>query len=598
MYPVSESYMIQADRNNRFEHVRGTIGGQSFGDNNIIGLNYTNRNSDTSDISFGSVYIGQLQLSVTGINIPRGSWRGQVINLEYGLEFPDHSIEWIPIGVFKVVKAEWNETSISLTANDIIADLDQPFSITQTTGTVFDLVSLACQLCGIGFARTEQEIRSLPNGTELLSLYPNNDIKTVRDFIGALAQVIGGYATATRDGKLTLRSWNESQLVISLKDRVRIIGTVFSDYSTSYSGISIVNIEDQTTSYYSNESGVGSVINLGSNPLLQYGSNEVKTRQRQAIADVTEDMTWTPFRIALLNNPVYDLGDIVKCIGGVAGSEVLYCCIMDIDWSFKQTISLQGYGSDPALASAKSKTDKIISGLISKTSENEVIFHTFENAQDFELDDDVIEDLLTLRFATINPKIVNIWHEINLDVTADPLGDGVVECQAFYYLDDELISYSPVTTWDNDGLHLLHLMYFIQNLEGGTAHKWNVKLKVKGGTATIDVGDIHASLYGQGLVASDSWDGILDIFDEISLSGHGKATFGTLTENISFDWNDVESIDCADVISLIGHGKATFGTLADQVDIEVIKEIYNIVSEDKLYDIVSEDGLYNLESED
>lgn len=599
MYNVSAEFLTALHKEARFENIKGTIGNSYFKSSDLMSVSFSNRCSDTADVTLGSCYIGQLEATfIPSFNaVTRGDWRGSEITLEWGLKLEDDSWEYIPIGHFTVTEANWSGQGITIKASDNISKLDRACAVTGTSGKIFDFMNLAAQECGLVLAQNEAYFLSLPNGNELFGLYPNSDIKTWRDFVSWVCQLFGGFAYADREGKLAVKSFEDLITVDNLTEREREYQTTFSDYTTKYDGISVVNIEDQTTSYYSNGQG-GAVINLGSNPFLQYGSNEVLTRQRLRIADVVEYIAYTPFNSGVLSNMAYDLGDILTCSGGVAGSGTLYCCVMSIDWTSKNLTNLQGYGADPSLVSGKSKTDKIISGLISKTSENEVIFHTFENAQDFELEDDVIEDLLTLRFATINPKIVNIWHEINLDVTADPLGDGVVECQAFYYLDDELISYSPVTTWDNDGLHLLHLMYFIQNLEGGTAHKWNVKLKVKGGTATIDVGDIHASLYGQGLVASDSWDGILDIFDEISLSGHGKATFGTLTENISFDWNDVDKIECADVISLIGHGKATFGTLADQVDIEVIKEIYNIVSEDKLYDIVSEDGLYNLESEE
>lgn len=516
MYPVSENFIIQMGKANRYEHLRGTIDNIPFYDDNIISLNYTNRNSDTSDISIGYCYTGQISAAFTGINISRGSWRGRTINLEYGLEFPDESIEWIPIGVFTVVKAEWTDTAINITASDILSVLDEPFVASQTNGSIYDLIMLACQELQIQFARTELEISNLPNGDQIFGLYQNNDIKTFKDFFGWISQLVGGYFTATRDGKLTLRSWNESQTVDSLGSRDRVIGSVFSDYSTRYSGISVVDIESNTTRYIPNESGVGTVINLGSNPFLQYGTKETQMIQLQNIADVTEDLNWTPFQISVLNNPAYDLGDLITCTGGVAGQEILSCCIMEIDWTIKQTTSLQGFGADPNLADARSKIDKEISGIMSRTSENEVIIHTFENSQAFTLGDDDPVEVVKIRFATINPKIINIWHEIELDVTADPEGDGVVTCQAYYYIDGTLVTYSPITTWNNDGYHLLHLMYFIRELVGGQAYEWKVVLKMSGGSATIARGDIHASLYGQGLVAADSWDGNLEASDVIT----------------------------------------------------------------------------------
>lgn len=583
MYPTSENFVIQMGRANRLEHLRGTIGNIPFDDNNIITLNYTNRNSDTSDISIGYCYTGQISASFVGVNIPRGSWRGKAISLEYGLEYPNGSIEWIPIGVFEVVKAEWTDTSITITANDIIGELDKPFSDTQTSGTIYDLIQLGCKELEIEFARTETEILNLPNGGDVFSLYPNNDIKTYRDYFGWISQLVGGYFTASRDGKLTLRSWSESRVVDSLSNQDRIIGSVFSDYSTNYSGISVVDIENKETIYVPNERGTGSVINLGSNPFLQFGTKETAYLQKKAIADVTDEMKWTPFQISVLNNPSYDLGDLITCTGGVAGEEILECCVMSIDWTFKQTTSLQGFGADPNLSDARSKVDKQISGLLSRTSENEVIFYTFENSQEFELGENEEEEIIKIRFATITPKTVNLWHEINLDVTSKR-DDGLITCQVFYYLDDELLSYKPVTTWDNDGKHILTLLYFINGTEGGQAHEWSVVLKISGGTAKIDRGDIHASLYGQGLVASDNWNGIIEATEEYTLTFGGVWNIA-FTDSAEVDFGIVESIEASDNYSLVFGGVYQLD-FEDDVTVFTAINTYNWIDDngDKLID--------------
>lgn len=595
MYPVSENFIIQMGKANRYEHLRGTIDGISFNDNNIVSLSYSNRNSDTSDISIGYCYVGQIEASFTGINISRGSWRGKVITLEYGLEYPDESIEWVPIGVFTIVKAEWNDISITVTASDIISRLDAAYSISQTYGTVYDLIMFGCQAIGIQFDRTQNEIENLPNGTEIFGLYPNNDIKTFRDYYGWISQLVGGYFTATRDGKLTLRSWSESDNVDSLGHNDRVIGSVFSDYSTRYAGISVVDIENNETIYISNESGVGSVINLGSNPFLQYGTKETRFQQLQVIADVTEDMNWTPFQISLLNNPIYDLGDLINCTGGTAGSEVISCCIMQIDWTFKQTTALQGFGSDPDLADARSKVDKELSGITSKISENEVIIYSFENSQEFELEDEEEVEVVKIRFATITPKIINLWHEIELDVTADPEGDGVVTCQALFYLNDELISYSPITSWNNDGYHLLHLLYFLKELVSGTAYTWEVHLIIKGGSATIERGDIHASLYGQGLAATDTWDGTIDAEDLISAIFGGSFEVTSLSENVTFETQDIEFINASDSVSAMFGGSFEV-TFSESVSVLTDNILFDIYSADYNDQIVSSDGLWFLRS--
>lgn len=551
MYSVSNDFLTALHAPARFERIRGTVGSVSFDDSNIISLSYSNRCSDTADVTLGSCYIGQLEATFTGLNITRGDWRNKVISLEWGLVLEDESVEYIPVGVFTVTEATWSGIGVSVKASDNISLLDKACSIDATSGSLYDLLSLAALTCGLTLAQTQAQIDALPNGDQVFSLYPDNDIKTWRDFVSWVAQLCAGFAYADRAGSLAIKSWYDLPVVDTLTDTEREYQTTFSDYATKYDGISYVDIANQATVYVSNGQG-GSVINIGSNPFLQYGTKETLSEQGVAIAEAVGDILYTPFNSGVLSNIAYDLGDILTCSGGIAGSGTLACCVMAIDWTSKNLTTMQGFGADPSLTSGKSKTDKALDGLMRKTNENQVVIHTFENAQAFTLGDEEEVEIIDIRFATISPKVVNIWHEIELDVTAnDP--DGIVACQAIYYLNEELIAYSPVTTWNNDGLHLLHLLYFIKELLGGTVYEWQVYLKMIGGTATIARGDIHASLYGQGLVASDTWDGYLDASDNIVACFDGGLSIN-FTENVSFTDYPVENITASDTITAIFGG--------------------------------------------
>lgn len=579
MYPVSAAFKTQMKKSHRIEHVRGTIAGVSFDDDNIVSLNYSNRCSDTSDVTFGSAYIGQISAVFTGLNIQWGGFRGQLVVLEYGLEFDDHSIEWIPIGTFKIQKAEWTDISISIVASDILADLDKVFTVDTTSGEVYDLIKLGCDMAGVDFERSQAEIEVLPNGDELFGLYPQNDIKTIRDYCSWLAQLIGGYVTADRSGDVTIRSFSESSQVDQLTAQDRIIGSVFSDYSTYYDGISYVDIQNKATRYKTAGSGYGEVINLGSNPFLQYGTPETLNRQTMTIAQVANNIRYTPFSIAILNNPVYDLGDIVRCIGGVAGSQTLDCCVMGIDWSFKQTTQLQGFGADPSLSSAKSKTDKALDGLLSQTSKDEITSYTFTNAGEIYLPEDEEVSILSIRFGTVSPKTIDFWAELDLDAEfgTDP---DLISVKTLYYLDDELLTdYYPETSWNNEGMHLMHLMKFLETLEGGKSYKFEVRMIAENGAATIAAQNIHAKLSGQGL-ASEGDSGYIEVSDNYSLNIVGEIGFA-YSESVELTWNYIlDTIDLSDNYSLNVIGDITFG-YSDSVYINIITPIYTRITDEK-----------------
>jgi hypothetical protein len=139
-------------------------------------------------------------------------------------------------------------------------------------------------------------------------------------------------------------------------------------------------------------------------------------------------------------------------------------------------------------------------------------------------------------------------------------------------------------------------MYFLDTLVGGQAYTWEVKLKISGGTATIGRGEAHALLQGQGLVAKEEWDGLIEIAEEYSLTKHGKKTFA-YTGETSFIWYDVETVTASDTYSLTKHGKKSFD-YTDEMNIHMIKQRFRIVSEDGQFVIVSEDGQYIIDSEE
>lgn len=595
MYQVSDAFKTAMKKAQRVEHVKGFVGSVAFTDENIISMSYSNQCTDTKDVKLGSARIGQLKAIFVGLSISRGEWRGKKIVLEYGLTLADETVEYIPVGTFKIAAAEWTETGVTVTAYDCLADLDDAFPFSTTSGYLYDLCKLAETITGVPFGLTKPECEELPNGTELLGLYPENDINTVRDYLSWVASCAGGFITADRQGRFIIKSFDECSLVDSFASRERVVGSVFSDYSTMYNGVSVTN-NDGTVEYYTGEGSLGGPsIAVGKNPLLQYGTEAVKARQRNAIADVAVGIAYTPFNIALLNCPVYDLGDLVECAGGVAGSSTLMCCVMSVDWTFKQTITLSGYGADPNLTAGKSATDKALAGLASKTKESDLVTHTYINAEAYDLDNHIHEPIVGISFATIKPCVVTMLHEVNIDLDIE---DDEATVTAYYYLNDELQSYQPVGTFSENGKHIINLMYFLKTLTAGTAYDWRVELEVDGGTATIDRENVHAWLQGQGLVAVDEFAGTIhceDVYTPVVLDRKIKAIIDTVT---ALDIAGVNvDIQClGDLWNIVGIGNKDIAELEDNCSLSFAYVVYALITDDN-YAFVTDDG-YTLTNSD
>ena len=528
MYSVSQAFITAMKKAERVEHVRGTVGTASFTDDNILGMNYSNQCSDTKDVTLGSARIGQLNAQFVGLNIPRGSWRGLTIMMEYGLELADRSIEWIPAGVFTISEAAWSATGVSVTAYDAMSFLDKPISFSQSSGSIYGFLTLICSECDIELAITQAECEALPNGTELIGIYPGAAINTYRDLVSYIAAAVGGFATATRDGKLTLVSFADLEVVDEISSYQREYGSIFSDYTTQYSGISIVDMEDNTTKLYDGLGGSGALyITLGSNPLLQYGIQSVKDRMRTAVADAAASIKYTPFSAAVLSTFAYDLGDCITNSGGIAGSTDLTCCVMGIDWTFKSLVTLSGYGADPALTNGMSKAEKAVSALAKNQKSDGLTYYTFVNTEAVNLTT-TAKKLYSIAFAVNETTTVTLWNEIK---SLNTLSGDTQKITYEYYLDGVKFDYEPIDTFGEDGYHTEPHPFWLQNVESGRVHTWMVKAKIDSGTASVAIGDIHALIMGQKMAAQAGFDGNIEVSDEVSALELGFI-FAELTENV------------------------------------------------------------------
>lgn len=559
MRTVSEAFKSKIKDAQRVEHVRGYVGSARFEDKNIIHLGYQNQCSESKDVTFGSARIGQLAATFWGLNIPRYSWRGLPITLDYGLEIDDEgTIEWVDdLLTATIGKAEWTDSGVNITAYDCLANLDIPVNFEQTSGQIFGMLTLVSLDTGVLLGITEAQCAALPNGTENLGLIQPNDITTYRDFVSSIATVVGGFATATGDGKLLIKSFADSEVVFKFEAKDRVVGSVFSDYITNYDGIVITDAETGAPMYYFAEGASDGIsINIGSNPLLQTGVSVTKDAQRQRVAEVAHSIAYVPFQLAILNCPVFELGDLIECEGGVAGSETITCCVMAIDWTFKTTTTMKGFGADPNLTAGKSRTDKALTTALKQSKESGMTYYSFINSRSITLSS-TPQRLYKIVFATADQTNVELWHEIKWNIS-----DGPAEITYEYYLDGVKFDHEPVDTWE-DGKHSMPHPWYLLDVEGGLLHQWEVRASVIGGSASVNIGDIHALLKGQKLVGSVKFDGTIECTDEYEALIGGQDIVGLSDTLVSLaKFAPDPSLSLADVLSDVLGGQDIAG-LAD-----------------------------------
>ena len=531
MYPVSQSYIDKLkSKDTKIRRIRGYVDSVAFTENDVLdnSFNYTDMCVKSSEIKLGGVFIGQLNLTFLQSFVdrfPRGSWKDRVITCSVGLlvgyDANNEEIwETVPIKPYIIDNPQHSALGLDVVAYDAMHKFDKPIEMTTTSGNIFGMATLACNACGVTLGMTSEEMAALPNGDQILGLYPDSDIETWHDLIYWIAVVIGGFATIDRDGALVFRTWHLTpDIEIGIDDRFE--GGKWSDFSTSYTAVTVDNIADGTQDYYAVQEDTGMTMDLGAHPLLQYGIPAVKEAQARNILNAIQNLKYVPFSSTSLIDPALDLGDVILYEDGIADDAL--SCVMSLNFSYNKGATVKGYGKNPAQNGAKSSQDKAIAQAAKGSKAQGITYYPYINTTAVSLTT-TAQRLYRIAFATADTTDVELWHEVKWLV--DTEGGDDVEITYEYYLDGVKFDYEPVDTW-TDGYHSMPHPYWLLEVSGGETHYWEVRAKINGGSATASIGDVHALLKGQKLVGSVKFDGNIEITEtyEPFTFGLDTATF-------------------------------------------------------------------------
>ena len=105
--------------------------------------------------------------------------------------------------------------------------------------------------------------------------------------------------------------------------------------------------------------------------------------------------------------------------------------------------------------------------------------------------------------------------------------------------------------------------WYLLDVEGGLLHQWEVIASVSGGSASVNIGDLHALLKGQKLVGSIKFDGTIECADEYEALIGGQDIVGLSDTLVSLaKFAPDPNISLADVLSDVLGGQDIAG-LAD-----------------------------------
>ena len=632
MYPVSNAFLQAVQENTRKYYWTGKITTKNgvvynFDAEDIVkGSGYiSSQCCGSTEIELGTVYSAEMGITLLS-DIDRYTLQDALVELTYHLRISrsrdstdidedydqtvesDGIYEAIPMGVFEVSEANRTVKCLELKAYDYMLRFEKDFNGFETVGKAYDFIHLCCEACHVEFALTQEEIEAMPNGDTGLSIYTDNDIETYRDVLYYVGQVLGGFFCINREGVLELRKYGD-QSVLQIRSRHRFSSS-FSDFITRYTAVSSTNMRTEIAEYYHLDPDNGLTMNLGVNPLLQFGLDETR---RQLCTNILNDISvidYVPFDSDTIGNPALDLGDVLTFMGGQADStQISAITSMQVNLYGKQ--KLKGVGKNPRLAQAKSKNDKNISGLLSQIEAGKIGIHTFTNASSFTVADQDTR-IISIEFATSEDNHAQFFGQVIVNVNADavtktatasgdvvipsvavdepePLDpdnpevignteeqtvavslpvswseDGVAVVTFTFEFNDEMITvHQPVETW-HSGKHTILLYYPIENVIANYTNTFNVYMKVTGGTGTVDTGWCVASVSGQSMGASAAWNGTITIEEYIEKVGiSGGLQLKQVADSVAFKIDELVQRSYSDVVI----GRTALAAFAMPVDV-------------------------------
>ena len=627
MYSVSDSYKAAIQENTRSFSWSGKITTTAgtvyrFENKDIVkGSGYVARQcSGSSEIELGSVYAAELGISLFSA-VDRYSLENAEIKLDFHLKLPDGATEDIPMGVFYVAEANRKIKTLELKAYDAMLKLDKAYNEVQSSGYPYDFLSAMCDTCGLELAHTREEIESLPNGTELLGVYTENDIETWRDFLHYLAQTLCSFAFINREGKLQLVQYGDTP-VCNVNNTHRFSSS-FSDFVTRYTAISSTNRRTNTAEYYALEPDDGLTMNLEVNPLLQFGLEETRQRILTNILNAVSVIRYVPFDSETIGDPALEPGDVLTFTGGQADSSRM-AAITSITVNVNGKCSLKCVGKNPRLAEAKSKNDKNITGLINSVESTKMATYSYTNAKAYALGETKVA-IVSIEFATQEETDCEFKGAVLLNVAAEPVErsvtaegtgtailpgsgegegeeaadtelettvtvpvewseDGQSVIRVSYVVDGhEVEEFHPAETW-HSGAHILNLYYPLLGMAEKSLHTFEVWISVVPGSATIAAQNIIASITGQGLGAQDRWNGRIEASDTyipLLLEGLNHLT---LEESVDTSLCTPTPAGVSDTVSKILMSGMALYSLADELRIfaPIVHDIIEVSDKKKM----------------
>ena len=557
MYSTSEYYK-QAIQKSNPSYLTGTItfkdgSSREFDDTTLAlgGVSIAMQSVTQDVLEFGATVLGQLDISLrTDDSESRYKYYGAVIVLSYTIE-TEQGAETIPLGEFIVAEAEKSKGVMTLCAYDNLFKLDKAYSL-QLVGTPYDVMSTLASDCGCELAEDEEYYKALPNGNMTLTVTESSSCVTYRHAAAVIAQMCGCFVQADRSGKLTMRQFkSESNLTLS---RAQRYSSTIADYVCRYTGL-VVTALAGTFKASSEMNADGLVMEMPDAPAWDNGTESTLQDKTSNLMVYLDTLKYTPGELLIISDPSIDCGDLALVETDTGSVDML---ITSYTWKYRNQMELFSVGSNPYLTNKNATTQRVIRDLqVNGTGGGSpTALYTFKNTRKFSCSDKV-EPLAGVTFVSTKETFVMFDATFQVDVSVPDVeqkssikvvdsngtsktyevpymraGQAKVSIQ-YYYNNNAMME--PYECTLESGSHLITLHYPVNNVEGDSVNRFEVRMSADKRTVTVAKDAFLGTISGQGLAGKPKWDGTITVEEILpKYSVRGVAPFGTLDANVAF----------------------------------------------------------------
>lgn len=570
MYNVSSKYLTASTNTVREVGLRGII---RYKDGTTVDISekdlvsgsfsITDKAVSSDKFNIGEVYVGSCSFTLSKKSRDWGNLAKAEVEFIFSILVDRDNDEWedVKLGKFDIPFSGITKmvNTIGVVANSKMARFDKKLSKSAATygGASYEMLQYCCKKCKMTLANTEEEIRSLVNGSLVLSINPDMGLNSYRDLIMWVAALNGCFATIDRDGSLVLREFNTPVTNYILnKDTI--------EKSTYYEGR--MNIDNVTMSvgdytYESNpEADLDNTLNLQTNPLL---TNVGDTLAEQCVLDLggyISDLDYFPFNIDYNGDPCIDLGDMIK----FSGDDSLRC-VTGYTWKFRGSSNLQGVpysNEDSTLQSSKS------SGA-GGSSQGGNSFLTFLGTDEFNIRNNQKEVLIFKAYVSL---LADMPCAAAVTIVGNIITEGNVVFNIYY--DGDKILTLPKYYLNHLGYETFSFTLGFDATENFEVHQVLIKVLSSGGEFDVSPYDSQLVLMASGIKsAAPSWTGVYEIEEtlpRIPLSDLVK--FRELKENLQVIVDNPKSHSPAESLARITLNQLLkFRPISDEVIYEAYK---------------------------